>query len=96
MAAETMTKQLNEICELYHRSDLSKEEDRNALKEKIDHSGLPRYHKEILSVSFLTKRTESVSIGIQVIQQQEQLRHLDSLVKIQQKALAERLKKEGL
>lgn len=93
--AETRMQQLTEICELFHRTDLNSDEARNALATKIDQSALPRYHKEVLKVSFLTKRVELVSIGLHVVHQQEILRHSDSLVKIQQKALAERLRKEN-
>ncbi len=93
--ADTMIRQLHEICEQFHRTDLNNDEARNELSAKIDGSALPRYHKEVLKVAFLTKRPELVSIGLHVVHQQEILRHHDSLVKIQQKALTERIRKES-
>jgi hypothetical protein len=92
---DTLVQQLHEICEMFHRTDLNSDEPRNKLAEKIDVSALPRYHKEVLKVAFLTKRPELVSIGLHVVHQQEILRHQDSLVKIQQKALTERIRKES-
>lgn len=82
-----------EITDLFHRTNLKDKEQVEKLSNAIDRATLPRYHKEILKVVFLTPDPTVVPMAVHVVTEQQMLRHHDSLVKIQQKAIAERLKR---
>jgi len=85
--------QLESILESYRKTNIKDGRQRQALADSIQASTLPRYHKESLLAILLASTGEEVTLSMQLLRNQEVLRHADALNAIERRLLAERLKK---
>ena len=90
---QTLNDQINAIYALYHSTDLANAEQRTALVAKISASGLPAFHKEVLVQVLTTVDHDMTTLGLYVLRQRENMRHAESLLRIESSALAERQKR---
>jgi hypothetical protein len=87
--------QLQEIFAKYRNLNLDDPKACDEFTKLIQDSGLPQYHKELLTVGLLTKQHGIVPLALQIVKSQEQSRHAEALHNIERRVLEERIKRHS-
>jgi hypothetical protein len=85
--------QLQEILAKYRNLNLKDPKACDEFTKAIVSSGLPSYHKEMLTIGLLTEHDGTTTLALHMLKNQEQLRHAEALHNIERRVLEERIAK---
>lgn len=85
--------QLQEILAKYRNLNLKDAKACDEFTKLIVGSGLPSYHKEMLTIGLMTEHDGTTTLALHMLKGQEQLRHAEALHNIERRVLEERIAK---